>query len=104
MGKPLKVGIVGCGPIIGQHLATFRKLETLELVAVADLDPARAQAVADGYTGVRALPVDELLAADDVELVARGAILRGRDGELVYQSRAGSMSSSESLHMSWHIR
>ena len=69
MGKPLKVGIVGCGAIIGQYLATFRRLETLELVAVADLDPVRAQTVADGYDGVRALSVDGLLAADDVELV-----------------------------------
>ncbi|WP_406634940.1 Gfo/Idh/MocA family protein [Pseudarthrobacter quantipunctorum] len=69
MGKPLKVGIIGCGAIIAQYLANFRKLEQVDLVAVADLDPARAQAVADGYQGVRALSVEELLAADDVELV-----------------------------------
>ena len=69
MGKPLKVGIIGCGAIIAQYLANFRKLEQVDLVAVADLDPARAQAVADGYEGVRALSVEELLAADDVELV-----------------------------------
>ncbi|TLM81264.1 Gfo/Idh/MocA family oxidoreductase [Pseudarthrobacter sp. NamE2] len=69
MGKPLKVGIVGCGAIIAQYLANFRKLNDLELVAVADLDMARAQAVAGQYEGVRALSVDELLAADDVELV-----------------------------------
>lgn len=69
MGKPLKVGIVGCGAIIAQYLTNFRKLQDLELVAVADLDPARAQAVAEQYDGVRAVSVDELLAADDVELV-----------------------------------
>ncbi|TDL36863.1 Gfo/Idh/MocA family protein [Arthrobacter nitrophenolicus] len=69
MGKPLKVGIIGCGAIIAQYLASFRKLEQIDLVAVADLDPARAQAVADDYEGVRALSVEELLAADDVELV-----------------------------------
>ncbi len=69
MGKPLKVGIIGCGAIIAQYLANFRKLDQIELVAVADLDPARAQAVADGYEGVRAVSVDELLVADDVELV-----------------------------------
>lgn len=69
MGKPLKVGIIGCGAIIAQYLANFRKLSQIELVAVADLDPARAQAVADGYEGVRAIPVEELLAADDVDLV-----------------------------------
>ncbi|MHA7288803.1 Gfo/Idh/MocA family protein [Arthrobacter sp. MDT3-24] len=69
MGKPLKVGIIGCGAIIAQYLANFRRLDAIELVAVADLDPSRAQAVADGYDGVRALTVDELIAADDVDLV-----------------------------------
>lgn len=69
MGKPLKVGIVGCGAISRQYLASFRRLKELELVAVADLDAARAQAVAEQYRGVRALAVEELLAADDVELV-----------------------------------
>ncbi len=69
MGKPLKGGIFGCGAIIAQYLASFRKLEDIELVAVADLDPARAQAVAERYEDVRAVSVEELLAADDVELV-----------------------------------
>jgi predicted dehydrogenase len=69
VGKPLKVGIIGCGAIIAQYLASFRKLGDIQLVAVADLDPARAQAVAEQYEGVRAVSVESLLAADDVELV-----------------------------------
>lgn len=69
MGKPLRVGIVGCGAIIAQYLSNFRKLNDIELVAVADLDLTRAQAVAEQYEGVRAVSVEELLAADDVELV-----------------------------------
>lgn len=69
MGKPLKVGIIGCGAIIAQYLTNFRRLDQIELVAVADLDPARAEAVASDYDGVRAVSVEELLAADDVELV-----------------------------------
>ncbi|MBT2512536.1 Gfo/Idh/MocA family protein [Arthrobacter sp. ISL-30] len=67
--KPIRVGIVGCGAIIAQYLANFRRLEEINLVAVADLDPARAQAVADAYDGARALAVDDLLAANDVDLV-----------------------------------
>ncbi|YCK80515.1 Gfo/Idh/MocA family oxidoreductase [Arthrobacter sp. D3-18] len=66
---PLNVGVIGCGAIIAQYLANFRRLDSINLVAVADLDPARAQAVADSYEGVRALTVDHLLAADDVDLV-----------------------------------
>ena len=69
MGKPLKIGIIGCGAIIAQYLTNFRRLESIELVAVADLDPARAQTVAGDYEGVRALTVDELIAAEDVDLV-----------------------------------
>jgi predicted dehydrogenase len=68
-GEHTRVGIIGCGAIIAQYLANFRRLDQLELVAVADLDPARAQAVADDYDGVRAVSVDELLAAEDVDLV-----------------------------------
>ena len=67
--EPLKVGIIGCGAIIAQYLTNFRRLDQIELVAVADLDPVRAQAVADDYDGVRAVSVEELLAADDVDLV-----------------------------------
>jgi predicted dehydrogenase len=69
VGKPLNVGVVGRGAILAQYLANFRRLEAIRLVAVADLDPARAQAAADSYDGVRAVSVEELLAADDVDLV-----------------------------------
>ncbi|WP_422935268.1 Gfo/Idh/MocA family protein [Sinomonas sp. P47F7] len=70
MGKPLNVGIIGCGAIVAQYLASFRRLEDVRLVAVADLDAARAQAVAAEYgQHVRAVPVDELLGAPDVDLV-----------------------------------
>ncbi|MFJ4209905.1 Gfo/Idh/MocA family protein [Paenarthrobacter sp. NPDC089675] len=67
--QPTRVGIIGCGAIIAQYLTNFRRLDSIDLVAVADLDRSRAQAVADSYEGVRALAVDELLAADDVDLV-----------------------------------
>ncbi len=69
IGQQIRVGIIGCGAIIAQYLTNFRRLDAIDLVAVADLDPARAKAVADSYDGVRAVTVDELLAADDVELV-----------------------------------
>ncbi|MFE5837127.1 Gfo/Idh/MocA family protein [Arthrobacter sp. NPDC056493] len=68
-GEHTRVGIIGCGAIIAQYLTNFRRLDQIELVAVADLDRARAQAVADDYDGVRALSVEDLLAAADVDLV-----------------------------------
>lgn len=72
MGKPLNIlniGIVGCGNIIAQYLSTLPSLDTLRLVAVADLDVARAEAVAADLPGVRALSVQELMDDDEVQLV-----------------------------------
>ncbi|WP_165063175.1 Gfo/Idh/MocA family protein [Marisediminicola senii] len=60
MGNPLKIGVVGVGKISEQYFAEFPKLPGLELVAVADLDLARAKAVA-AEQGVEALTVDEIL-------------------------------------------
>ena len=68
MGQPLRVGIVGCGAISAQYLKTFAELTSVQLVAVADLDPHRARAVAQDQ-GVRALDVNALLADPEVDLV-----------------------------------
>jgi predicted dehydrogenase len=65
----MNVGMVGCGAISGQYLATLDRLEDLTLVAVTDLDRSRAEAVAAEREGVRVLTLDELLADADVELV-----------------------------------
>jgi predicted dehydrogenase len=69
VGQPVKVGIIGCGTISAQYVSTFDQLSSLELVAVADLDPARADALAAAHPGVRALSVDGLLADPAVEVV-----------------------------------
>lgn len=65
---PLRVGVIGVGVISAQYFASFPTLPELRLTAVADLDTARAAAVAEEQ-GVAALTVDELLASDDVDVV-----------------------------------
>ena len=65
----LKVGIIGCGNIAAQYLDTFSRLDSVELVAVADLVPERAAEVAARVPGVRALSIDELLAEPTIRLV-----------------------------------
>lgn len=65
----MRVGVVGCGAILPQYVETFSRTDAVDLVAVADLDPARAQAVAAVQPGVRALTVDELLGDDAVDVV-----------------------------------
>lgn len=63
------IGIVGTGVISGTYLDHLGKLPGVDVVAVADLDVSRAQAIAEKNPGIRALSPDELYAADDVEIV-----------------------------------
>jgi predicted dehydrogenase len=63
VGDTLRVGLVGIGTISGQYLDTLPRMSGVELVAAADLDPARQ------VPGVPTLTPDELYAADDVDLV-----------------------------------
>jgi predicted dehydrogenase len=71
VGEPVAVGvgIIGCGAIAAQYVKTLRRLESLHLVAVADLDFPRARALSASYPGVRAIGVDALLRDPDVDLV-----------------------------------
>jgi predicted dehydrogenase len=68
VGGALRVGIVGVGKISEQYLAQLPMLPNLELVAVADLDIDRAVSVGRVH-GVRASSVDDLIGADDVDVV-----------------------------------
>ena len=65
----LRVGVVGAGQISGAYLSTLRRLSNVEVVAVCDLDEARARTAAAAAPGARPLAIAELLAADDVDLV-----------------------------------
>jgi predicted dehydrogenase len=66
---PLNVGIVGCGTISAAYLKTFLRLEAVNVVAAADIDLSRAQAVASSHVGVRALSAEDLMADAAVDLV-----------------------------------
>lgn len=68
-GTALAVGVVGAGHISGAYLRTLGRLSNIDVAAVADLDEARAEAVAAATPGARQLSVAELLAAGDIGLV-----------------------------------
>jgi predicted dehydrogenase len=68
VGGPLRIGVIGVGVISKQYFASFPRLPGLKLVAVADLDLARAKAVAVEQ-GVAAMSVDELLTSGEVDAV-----------------------------------
>lgn len=69
MGHPHGIGIVGLGNISRAYLDTLAAHPAVRIVAVADLDAARAAEVAAGIPGARALSVDALLADAGVETV-----------------------------------
>lgn len=69
MGGSIAVGIIGLGVISKQYLSTLADTAGIRIAAVADLDAARADAVAAEIEGARALTPQELLADPDVDTV-----------------------------------
>lgn len=65
----LRVGVLGCGMILGKYLKTIARLPHVEVVAVSDLLPERAEKVAADLPGARAVTPEGLLADPDVDLV-----------------------------------
>lgn len=65
----VRLGIIGCGNISNQYIAGCGQFDFLEISAVADIDPVVAAAKAAEHGLARALPVDELLADPDIDLI-----------------------------------
>jgi predicted dehydrogenase len=62
------MGIVGCGNISAQYLRTLTAADETTVVAVADLDPDKADHAA-AMSGARAFSVDEIYGVDEVEWI-----------------------------------
>ena len=45
----MRVGVIGCGLIARNHLAALRRIPGVHVVAVMDVDPTRARALAAAY-------------------------------------------------------
>ena len=65
----MRIGLVGCGNICGAYLETLRSFPSVEVVMCADLDPARARAAAEAFSIPRVGALEDVIDADDVELV-----------------------------------
>ncbi|MGM1062802.1 Gfo/Idh/MocA family protein [Saccharothrix sp. Mg75] len=69
MTAPVGVGVIGAGVISATYLENLTGFPDLRVLAVADLDPARAAARAAEHGVPRSGTPDELLADPEVELV-----------------------------------
>ena len=68
-GKPVAIGIIGAGVISEVYLRNLStRFPQAKAVAIADLLTERAQARADQF-GIKSYSVDEILEADDVDLI-----------------------------------
>ena len=67
---PIRVALVGCGRISRNHLEAIAQVEDLELVAVADTDLSRAEAVGAAYGVPAFASLEEMLAAVPSHLVS----------------------------------
>jgi predicted dehydrogenase len=67
--EKLNVGLVGCGNISPRYVEGCRRFPILNVVACADSDSARAQALAARFPDLQARAVDDLLAGADVDIV-----------------------------------
>lgn len=92
--EPLGVGIIGCGSIAGTYLDLIPSFRGLRVVACADLDPAAAEARAAAY-GLRALPVEALLADPSVQVVVNLTVPAAHHGVSAAALRAGRHVWSE---------
>jgi 2-alkyl-3-oxoalkanoate reductase len=69
-GRTLRVGLVGCGAIARTHVAALQELEMVDIVGVADEDPARRRAVAAAVQGAQPYrDLTEMLAGGRIDAI-----------------------------------
>lgn len=68
MPEKLGVGIIGCGNISAAYFRLSPLFGGFEITACADVNETSARARADKF-GVRALSVDEILSANDIDII-----------------------------------
>lgn len=71
-GEKLKIGIIGCGWIAGSHVDCYKKMNDVEIVAVADLIEGKAEAFVkkNGLSARCYRSHTELLAAEKLDIVS----------------------------------
>ena len=66
----IRFGLIGCGRVAPRHAQSLTQLKQTDLVAVADIRPARAARFADEYHATAYADARDLLARADVDAVS----------------------------------
>lgn len=69
MSGPLRIAVVGAGAVSAQYAATLADRPEVLITAVVDRRPDRAAALAGQLPGARVAPLDDVVAAADVDLL-----------------------------------
>lgn len=72
MSKPINIGIIGCGGISGAHFGGYKQAENVRILAVCDVDRARAEARSKEFAPEARIYSDPkaLLASEDIDGVS----------------------------------
>ena len=75
--KKLRIGVVGCGGIFRVvHTPAYQAMDNVEIVAVCDIIPERAEAAAKNFPGATVYTdYNDLIAREDIEAVPELKIL-----------------------------
>jgi predicted dehydrogenase len=104
---PARVGIVGSGVISRAYAANAAAFDTFEIVACADLDPTRCEALAVEHA-LEPLSVEDLLASPAIDIVlnltpplAHEAVTRGalEAGKHVYSEKPLAITAAEATEL-----
>jgi predicted dehydrogenase len=66
----IRVAVIGCGRQGMLHLEAYEAIPEVEIAAVCDVDPARAQTAADLYSAVPYARYEDLIASETLDLVS----------------------------------
>lgn len=107
MRTPARVGIVGCGVISHAYAENAPAFDRFEIVACADRDPLRSEALAAAH-GLTATTVEELVSCADVDVVlnltppevhAEVTVAALEGGKHVYSEKPLAMSASAAAEL-----
>ena len=107
MKTPARVGIVGAGVISRAYVENAAAFDTFEIVACADLEPTRGQALAKEHA-LEAVSVDELLTSPSIDVVlnltpplAHLAVTRSalEAGKHVYSEKPLAVTAAEAVEL-----